>query len=389
VQRSTDRMLTTHTGSLPRPLSLVEVLMRPVADDPAGRAHAKEAITGAVADIVGRQLDAGLAVVNDGEQSKVSFVGYRASRLSGFDWVDAADAGPTYTWNEMEARDYPTFFSHWLSGGTVRHQDDPHAGQVLACVGPVGWQDFAQVERDVANLTAATSATGAADVFMSAISPATYAPPNLHYTDEDEYLHAIADAMSREYRAIVEAGFVLQVDAPDLANTYRKRDLTHDELLQHTERCVEVINYATRELPAEQVRVHVCCGADEAPHHRDVNLADVVDILMKLRPNGMTIVGANGRHSHEWKVWADVELPDGKVIVPGVIDSTSNIIEHPEAVAERILNYAGVLGREHMIAGVDCGFDTVADMGQVDPSIAWAKLRSLAEGAAIASSKLW
>jgi 5-methyltetrahydropteroyltriglutamate--homocysteine methyltransferase len=224
---------------------------------------------------------------------------------------------------------------------------------------------------------------------MSAISPATYAPPNLHYSDDDEYLTAIADAMGREYRAITDAGFVLQVDAPDLANTFRKRDLTHDGLRRHTERCVEVINYATRALRPDQVRVHVCCGADEAPHHRDVNLADVVDILMKLRPDGMTIVGANGRHSHEWKVWADVELPDGKVIVPGVIDSTTNIIEHPQAVAERILNYASVLGREHMIAGVDCGFDTVADMGQVDPAIAWAKLRSLAEGAAIASSRLW
>ena len=224
---------------------------------------------------------------------------------------------------------------------------------------------------------------------MTGLSPACYAPPNLYYRDDDEYLTAIADAMRVEFRAIVEAGLVLQIDAPDLGNTFRKRDYTMPQLLAHLERCVEVINYATRGLDADSVRVHVCCGADEAPHHRDLQLADVAHILMKLHPLGLTVVGANGRHAHEWKVWEEVEIPDGKVIVPGVIDSTTNIIEHPEAVAERIEHYASVLGRENVIAGVDCGFDTVLNMRQVDPRIAWAKLQALADRAAIASRRLW
>jgi len=388
MQRSTDKILTTHAGSLPRPHHLAELLIAQSRGEPVDLDELEAAIRQSTDDVVRHQRACGLSVVNDGEQSKVSFMEYRTQRLSGFGYVDAAAAGPTHQFSTMEAQDYPEFYADWL-GGRAKRSAQAAPDKVLCCVGPVQWKDFGQVERDIENLRAAAGESDATELFMTALSPATYAPPNLHYRDHDEYLTAIADAMSREYRAIVEAGFVLQIDAPDLGNTYRKRDFTFEQLIAHLERCVEVINYSTRHLPADRIRVHVCCGADEAPHHRDISLADVAPVLMKLRPDGMTIVGANGRHAHEWKVWADVDVPDGKVIIPGVIDSTTNIIEHPEAVAQRIEQYASVLGRENIIAGVDCGFDTVADMGQVDAKIAWAKLTSLAQGAAIATSSLW
>jgi 5-methyltetrahydropteroyltriglutamate--homocysteine methyltransferase len=387
VKRSTDAILTTHTGSLPRPLSLVKLLLAKDRGEAVDAASLEREIRTAVDETVNKQLAAGVSVINDGEQGKTNFYVYRYERLTGFELVPGQPAQRL----AVEARDYPEFFAHWLSGGQIREgrstsRQDPVE---VCCTGAIAWKDFSQVERDIANLKAATEGLGAQDVFMSAISPGTYLPRNEHYGREDDYLHAMADAMAREYAAIVNAGFVLQIDAPDLTVVWRQRDISMEAYLKNTVRCVELINHATRELPADRIRVHVCWGADEAPHHRDVPLKDIVDILLRLRPAGMTIPGANGRHSHEWKVWQDVKLPQGKIIVPGVIDSTTNIIEHPEAVAARILQYAGVLGRENIIAGVDCGFDTVADMGQVDPRIVWAKLASLAEGAALASQTLW
>ena len=387
MRRSTEYIQTTHTGSLPRPRHLAELVREYRGSAGTGEREFEAAVQHSVVEVVRRQREVGLTVVNDGEHSKESFMGYRSSRLDGFELVDAAQAPPTLTFSSMEAADYPNFYEHWLGRGNVQGG----ATKVLCCTGPVSWRPTAtdEVGRDVANLLRAAEGSGATDVFMTALSPACYAPPNLFYADEDEYLTAIADAMQLEFEAIVKAGLVLQIDAPDLGNTFRKRDYTLQELRTHMGRCVEVINYATRDLPAESIRVHVCCGADEAPHHRDIQLAEVADILMQLRPVGMTIVGANGRHAHEWSAWKDIKVPDGKVIVPGVIDSTTNIVEHPEAVAERIQQYASVLGRENVIAGVDCGFDTTLDMRQVDPEIAWAKLRSLTEGAAIASRALW
>lgn len=385
MKRSTNTMLTTHTGSLPRSLELVEQLFAKDRGEDVDQARLGRTITDAVAETVENQIDAGLTVINDGEQGKTNFYTYRHQRLSGFELVDPVASDHAIA---MEARDYPEFYAHWLSGGRIRH-DQPVQTQELCCTGPVGWRDFSDVERDIANLKAATAGVDMADVFMTAISPATYAPRNAHYANEEEYLYAMADAMSREYTAIVEAGFILQIDSPDLTTYYRMQDVSVEEHIRHMALCVDVINHATRNLPADRVRVHVCWGADEAPHHRDIPLKEIVNELLKLRPMGMTIPGANGRHSHEWKVWQDVKVPDDKIIIPGVIDSTTNIIEHPEAVAERIVRYAGVLGRENVIAGVDCGFDTVADMGQVDTKVVWAKLSSLAEGAEIASKKLW
>jgi|KBSSwiStaDraftv2_1062776.scaffolds.fasta_scaffold08536_2 5-methyltetrahydropteroyltriglutamate--homocysteine methyltransferase len=385
MNRSSQCILTTHTGSLPRPLSLVELLFAKDAGRVYDPVELDREIKAAVAEAVRKQTEAGVAVINDGEQGKTNFYVYRYQRLSGFELQPAPAGGPPMA---SEAADFPEFYQHWLSGGRIRHHQPPASHQ-LCCTAPVGWKDFSDVERDIANLKAATAGVTPAEVFMSAISPATYAPRNLHYKTEEDYYAALADAMRREYKAIVDAGFVLQIDAPDLTTYYRMAYVTVEEHLKHMGLCVDAINHAVRDLPAERIRVHVCWGADEAPHHRDIPLKEILPELLRLKPQGMTIPGANGRHSHEWKVWKDVKLPEGKVIIPGVIDSTTNIIEHPEAVAERILNYASVLGRENVIAGVDCGFDTVADMGQVDGKIVWEKLKSLAAGAAIASQALW
>ena len=384
MHRSTDAILTTHTGSLPRPLSVVELLFARDQGRPYEQLGLEAEVRKSVAETVGRQVDAGITVINDGEQGKTNFYVYRHQRLAGFELIPIRGNPNAIS---VEAATFPDFYKRWMAGGRIR-QHQPPPTQALCCTGPLGWKDFSEVERDIANLKDATKGLPVADVFMSAISPGTYLPENRHYASEEAYFYAVAEVMAREYKAIVDAGFVLQIDAPDLTVHYRQNDISIEQHLKHMALCVDVINHAVRDLPLDQVRVHVCWGADEAPHNRDIPLKEIIDGLLRLKPHGMTIPGANGRHSHEWKVWRDVKLPRDKVIIPGVIDSTTNIIEHPEAVAERICNYAGVLGAENIIAGVDCGFDTVADHGQVDPAIVWAKLRSLAEGAAIATRAL-
>ena len=391
MKRSTHRILTTHTGSLPRAADLLELL---TARD-EGRELDREAHDAAIRDAVGesvrRQVEAGLDIVNDGEQGKPSFQSYRYQRLGGFELVDASDRGLLGQAAPAEAIDFPEFYARWAQTWFPRRdsRSRPAGERTLCCVGPITWRDFSDVEREIANLADATAGVPVEEVFMTAISPGTYLPPNLHYGSDVEYLDAMADAMAREYAAILDAGFLLQIDAPDLTTLYRLVDVPIESFLEGAALRVGAINRAAEGLDADRIRVHVCWGADEAPHHRDIPLRDLAGLLLELRPAGLALPGANGRHAHEWRVWQDVPLPAGKVLVAGVIDSTTNIIEHPEAVAERIVRYADAVGRESLIAGVDCGFGTVAGVEQVDERIAWAKLRSLAEGARIASSRLW
>jgi 5-methyltetrahydropteroyltriglutamate--homocysteine methyltransferase len=307
----------------------------------------------AVIEKVKRQVEIGLAVVNDGEQSKISFATYVRERLHGFGGAD--EPRPV----GLEARQFPAW---------ARRRATPYRRP--ACNAPVAWKDFVAVEQDITNLQAATAGLPVQEVFMTAVSPGTLANffPNRYYPTREAYLEAMAEVMKREYDAIVQAGFLLQLDCPDLALRS---------------------NTATRDIPPERVRMHVCWGAGEGPHNHDVPLRDIVDILLTARPAALSIVGANGRHEHEWKVWQDVPLPAGKILIPGVIDSTTNIVEHPEVVAERIMRYTTILGRENVIAGVDCGFGTSAQTDQVDSEVAWAKLRALVEGAELASRTLW
>jgi 5-methyltetrahydropteroyltriglutamate--homocysteine methyltransferase len=375
MKRSHERLLTTHTGSLARPPELLHMLLAREEGQPVDASVFDATVRRAVAETVQRQVEIGLDVVNDGEQSKISFATYVRERLHGFHGAD--EPRPA----SLEAREFPEY---------AARRAFPYRRP--ACNAPIAWKDFAAVETDIANLKAATAGLAVEEVFMPAVSPGTLANffPNRYYPTREAYLEAIAAVMQREYEAIVQAGFILQLDCPDLAlrSTWFP-DLSMPEFRTVVAQNIEALNHATRDIPAEHVRVHVCWGAGEAARNHDVPLRDIVDLLLKARPAALSIMGANGRHEHEWKVWREVPLPEGKVLIPGVIDSTTNIIEHPEVVADRLVRYANVLGRENIIAGVDCGFGTNARTDQVDARIAWAKLRALVEGAELATRTLW
>ena len=379
MKRSTDRILTTHTGSLPRPKDLLRLLQEREEGRLASEAELAERTRSAVRAIVQKQQDTGLAVVNDGEQGRADYTIYVKDRLTGF-------GGESASWPNPDAEEFP----EWAE---MARQLAPPFQKRPACVGPVAWKDWPAVERDIQNLRDAAAAAGVGEVFMTSPSPGQIGRflQNRYYPSDEKYLYTLADVMKREYRAILDAGLTLQIDCPDLALGRHTQfaDLSLREFRDIAAMHVEVLNYAVAELPADRIRIHVCWASTGGPHHRDVPLDDIVDIVVKARPAGLVIAGANPRHEHEWKVWKRVKLPAGKVLVAGVIDSTTNFIEHPELVAERIERYASVVGRENVIAGVDCGFGTFAGRVQVDTNIVWHKLRALVEGAALASRALW
>jgi 5-methyltetrahydropteroyltriglutamate--homocysteine methyltransferase len=376
---STNRILTTHTGSLPRPADLVELIKQNEVGQINDRAAYEARIASAVDEIVRHQAEVGIDIVNDGEAGKPGYSTYVKDRLTGF-------GGESRTTNiNAEARDFP----EW----GVRRVVGSAAIQRPACDGPVAWQDFGAVEREIANLKAAAARTPTEEVFMSAASPGVIAAflPNEHYASYEEYIQVLADVMRREYNAVYQAGFILQLDCPDLAMTRHNRhvDKSLDEFRAICNVHVDAINEATKDIPPEAMRIHLCWGNYEGPHHLDMPIKDIIDIVLRSRPAAISFEGANPRHEHEWQLWETMKLPEGRYLVPGVIDSTSNFIEHPELVAQRIQRYAGAVGRENVIAGSDCGFGTFATSDTVDPRISWAKLGALAEGAAIASKALW
>lgn len=377
MKRSTDRVLTTHTGSLPRP----EDVLALVRDKESGREAAGYAarVREATAEIVRRQRAVGLDVVNDGELGKPDYSTYIKNRLSGFD--GPMEAHPV----SRDARDFAAFFASNPTGTASVSRP--------SCTGPVEWRDFAAVQVDIDNLKAATAASDAADVFMTAVSPGQAARfmGNRYYASHEAYLRALGAALKREYDAIAQAGFVLQVDCPDLASGWNNQfaESTLAQFREVVRLHIDVLNQATRDVPTEQLRLHLCWGNYPGPHNHDIALAEIIGPVLESRAGAISFEGANPRHEHEWKVFKSVKLAPGRVIIPGVLDSTSNFIEHPELVAERIVKYAELVGREHVIAGVDCGFATFAGSPTVHPSIAWAKLAAMAEGARIASQQLW
>jgi 5-methyltetrahydropteroyltriglutamate--homocysteine methyltransferase len=378
VKRSTDRILTTHTGSLPRPRDLLSLLQDREEGRPNIEAALYERARSAVFDVVKKQTDIGLSVINDGEQGRADYTIYVKDRLTGF-------SGESSPWPNTDAEEFP----EWAE---MARQFAPPFQKRPACTGPVEWKDWPAVERDIRNLKDA-AAGRSEEVFMTAPSPGQIGRflQNRYYPSDEKYLYTLADVMRREYQAIVQTGLILQLDCPDLA-LGRHTQFAHLTLQQFRDVArmhVEVLNYAVADIPADRMRMHICWASTGGPHHRDVPLRDIADVVIKGRPNGLVIAGANPRHEHEWKVWKNVSLPAGKVLVAGVIDSTTNFIEHPELVAERIVRYAGVVGRENVIAGVDCGFGTFAGRVQVDTNIVWHKLRSLVEGARLASKELW
>ena len=381
MKRSTDRILTTHTGSLPRPPDLEQMLFDREEGRPVDRAAFDDRVRQAVSEIVGKQLEAGVDVVNDGEVGKIGYSTYVKDRLTGF-------GGEALPMTSREMLEFPEVIRPLMETAAVAHMKTP------ACNGPITLRDPDAVQNDIQNLKSGLQGREPADVFMSAASPGVIATflGNTYYPSQEAYLFALADAMKPEYDAISRAGLVLQVDCPDLAMTRTmgaNADLTDQQYRDEGRLHVRALNHAVRDIPPEQMRLHVCWGNAALPHIYDIPLKDIVDIILEARPAGISIEAANPRHEHEWKLWEDVKLPEGKVLIPGVLDSTTNFVEHPELVAQRIVRYAGAVGRENVVAGTDCGFGTFAGMRSVDPKVTWLKLQAMAEGARIASERLW
>ena len=381
MKRSESRILTTHTGSLPRSPELQEML-RSRLDSKAGEAEEfRTRVDEGVADVVAKQAAIGVDVINDGEQGRVQYATYVKDRLTGFDGEQLLRARP-----RKDMLDFPEFAAQ---SGVSSSATIPWP----ACTGPIEWKDKGAVQRDIERLKAATSGVQSEEVFMTAASPGVIANflVNEHYPSDEAYLYALAEVMKDDYKAIVDSGLLLQIDCPDLAMTRITQfsDLSEEEFIKVVEMHVEVLQYALAGLAPDRMRLHLCWGNTEGPHHYDVPLREIVNIVLKAPPQAISFEGANPRHAHEWKVWEDVKLPDGKVIIPGVLDTTTNFIEHPELVAERIVRYSGVVGKENMMAGSDCGFGTSAWGRRVESRIAWAKLEAMVEGARLASKELW
>jgi 5-methyltetrahydropteroyltriglutamate--homocysteine methyltransferase len=379
MQRSTDRILTTHTGSLPRPADLVPLLLAQAGGEAVDAAQMASRVREAVAEVVRKQVEVGLDVVNDGEVGKVGYSTYVASRLTGFEGVSRGLPSTA-----RDRREFPDFFAR-LSGAP--------RPPTPACTGPIRYRDLDAVQADLANLAAATAATPPTETFVTAASPGViaYFLRNEYYPSHEAYIAALADAMKSEYDAIHRAGFLLQLDCPDLAFSWNSQfvDLGMAEFKRHITLHIAALNHALADIPPDRLRLHLCWGNYEGPHNHDIPLREIIELVYTARPAAISFEGANPRHEHEWNVFAEMPLPDDKVILPGILDSTTNFIEHPELVAQRIVRYASVVGRERVIAGTDCGFATFATSNTVDPAIAWAKLQALAEGARLASQQLW
>ena len=379
MKRSTERILTTHTGSLPRPDDLREMITAADRGGQVDRVGFQKRVREAVDEIVRLQRDAGVDVINDGEVGKPGYSTYIKDRCTGFEGESRSSLV------QGEGKDFPEWAARRAAGGTPGFARP-------ACNGPIAWKDFDAVRRDIENLKAASENSGAEEVFMSAASPGVIAIflTNDYYPSPEAYLDAITNVMRDEYRAIVDAGFTLQLDCPDLAmsrhNRYADRSLSDFRSL--VEMHVEAVNEATKDIPPESMRLHLCWGNYEGPHHLDVPLKDIIDIVLKARPAGISFEGANPRHEGEWRVWREVRLPADKVLFPGVIDSTTNFVEHPDVVADRLVRYAEIVGMENVVASSDCGFGTFANSTNVDPRITWAKLRALSDGAAQATREL-
>lgn len=380
MKTSTDRILVTLVGSLPRSQAVTDVLFARERGESLDEAVARTTIADAVKDAVRRQVASGVDVVSDGEMSKISYATYIKDRLTGF-------AGDTPREPGQDLVEFPRILKRLAQTGATAKYQRPR------CVAEIRVSDLRPAQTDSDNLKAAIDASAPIEGFLNAASPGVIAlfQPNDFYRTQDAYLEAVAEAMRAEYELITSAGLLLQIDAPDLAmgrhTMYRHH--TVDDFLSSAARHVEVLNHALRNVPAERVRMHVCWGNYEGPHHHDVPLERLLPVVLKAKVQGLLIEGANPRHEHEWSVFREQHLPRDKVLIPGVISSTTNYIEHPLLVAERLCRYADVVGRDRVMAGTDCGFGTFAGFGPVDPDVAYLKLKSLAEGAAIASDRLW
>jgi len=378
--RSTERFLTTHTGSLPRPDDLVRMMYAKEEGVPVEREPLAARVRAAVNEVVKKQVDAGIDIVNDGEMSKPSYATYVKDRLAGF-----GGTGNTFVYQDLA--DFPNLARRVFGDPGRSRRKTP------ACNAPIAVQDPHAAQADVDNLAAALAAAGRTDAFMSAASPGVVSLffRNDHYPSQEAYLFAIAEAMRQEYQTIAKAGIILQIDCPDLAmgRHIQYADLSLAEFRKRAGMHVEALNHALAGIAPDALRLHLCWGNYEGPHHCDVPLADVIDIVLAARPAAISFEAANPRHGHEWTLFERIKLPAGKVLIPGVIESKSNFIEHPELVAQRLGRYARLVGRENVVAGSDCGYGTWVGQAAVDPDVVWSKLAAMAEGARIASRQFW
>lgn len=384
MKRSTERILTTHIGSLPRPQDLWTLIDAKDRSQPYDQEALSKRLKSAVADIVRKQVEAGIDIPSDGEQSKPSFTNYVRTRLSGLEGI-----------NQKPFPSPPPAFPEFAAWQASRR---PNLGALLGTMplntGPLGWKNKAELDTDLANFKTALEGLKVEEAFMPsvAVGQVLFMVPTEQYASEREYAYALAEVLKDEYKAIVDAGFVLQIDSPDFVMMRNRQywNRTWAEYRKSVELRVEALNHALAGLPEDRIRFHVCWGNFEGPHQDDVPLKDVVDLLLKVKAQAYSIEGSNPRHAHEWQIWEDVKLPEGKILIPGVIDTVTSFIEHPELVAQRIVRYAKLVGRENVIAAPDCGFGTFGGWEpRVHPEIMWAKFRSIVEGARIASGQLW
>jgi 5-methyltetrahydropteroyltriglutamate--homocysteine methyltransferase len=380
MKLSNDKILTTHVGSLPRSKAVTDVVFANENNEELDKDKAAAVIRRAVRQVVARQSEVGVDVVSDGEMSKISYATYIKDRITGFD-------GDSPRQPPQDLEDFPGFMQRLANTGGTPAYKKP------CCVGEIRTKDMGPVTEDISNITQAMELTPVTEGFMNAASPGVIAlfQPNHHYPDHESYLEALANAMQAEYEAITNAGLILQLDSPDLGlgRHMMFKDKTDSEYQALAELHVESLNYATRNIAPEKMRLHVCWGNYEGPHHCDAPMSTVLPIALKARPQALLFESSNPRHAHEWTVFRDTAIPQDKILVPGVLDSTTNFVEHPELVAERICRFADIVGRERVIAGTDCGFSTFAGFGAVDEDIVFAKLAAMVEGARIASQRLW
>ena len=383
MKRSNDRILTTHCGSLPRPADLLD-LMKAQAQGDALNADAYAArVRSAVADIVRRQVDTGIDIPTDGEQGKLGFFAYVRERLEGFEPRPDANF-PRFS---AETSAFPEYYAEYMGRAMTGGAIAPLVP--LVCTGPVRYRGQSAVRRDIENLKAALAGSNAADAFLPSVAPSGVGF-NEYYPSEEQYFEAVGAAMRQEYQAIVDAGFVLQIDDPFLTEIFSRPSLSKAERRHAAEMWVEALNHALAGIPPEKIRFHTCYGINEGPRVHDAPLADIVEVMLKINAGAYSFEAANARHEHEYHVWERVKLPEGKVLIPGVITHASNIVEHPDLIAERISRYAERVGRENVIAGTDCGFSSQATYHpEVHPTVVWAKFQAMAEGARLASARLW
>jgi 5-methyltetrahydropteroyltriglutamate--homocysteine methyltransferase len=383
MNHSTDRILTTHCGSLPRPKDLLDLMKAKINGNPYDAGAYAARIRSAVSEIVRQQVDCGIDVPTDGEQGKQGFFAYVTERLTGFE----PRPGPRPAMFEAEVQDFPEYYKQYFSTAMLGVTIAPLVQ--FACTGPVSYRGQDALRRDIDNLKAAVHGLEPSDVFLPAVAPSGVGK-NEYYPSYEAYMLAVAEALSTEYRAIVEAGFLLQIDDPFLTELYSYSSLSAADRRKTAETYIAALNHGLRGIPPEKVRFHTCYGINEGPRVHDAPLKDMLEVILKVNAGAYSFEAANPRHEHEYHVFENVKLPDGKLIIPGVVTHASNIVEHPELIAERIVRFARLVGRENVIAGTDCGFSSQATyQPEIHPSVVWAKFRAMAEGARLATQQLW